>query len=88
MPIQHSPPARQTRSQDRAQAVLTPTPRAPPDGTPAVPQQRAQFGRSSTIQEGRKRVKKIKFFFRSSWWFSRTFKGHGEEEEENSVEEE
>ncbi|MBW0508038.1 hypothetical protein O181_047753 [Austropuccinia psidii MF-1] len=36
MPIQHSPPARQTRSQDRPQAVLTPTPRAPLDGTPAV----------------------------------------------------
>ncbi|MBW0543500.1 hypothetical protein O181_083215 [Austropuccinia psidii MF-1] len=30
MPIQHSPPA-------RTQAVLTPTPRAPLDGTPAVP---------------------------------------------------
>ncbi|MBW0466413.1 hypothetical protein O181_006128 [Austropuccinia psidii MF-1] len=35
MPIQHSPPARQTRSQARAQAVLTLTPRAPLDGTPA-----------------------------------------------------
>ncbi|MBW0581576.1 hypothetical protein O181_121291 [Austropuccinia psidii MF-1] len=33
MPIQHSPPARQTRSQARTQAVLTPTPRAPLDGT-------------------------------------------------------
>ncbi|MBW0543160.1 hypothetical protein O181_082875 [Austropuccinia psidii MF-1] len=29
MPIQHSPPARQTRSQARTQSVLTPTPRAP-----------------------------------------------------------
>ncbi|MBW0589095.1 hypothetical protein O181_128810 [Austropuccinia psidii MF-1] len=35
MPIQHSPPARKTRSQARTQAVLTPTPRAPLDGTPA-----------------------------------------------------
>ncbi|MBW0589439.1 hypothetical protein O181_129154 [Austropuccinia psidii MF-1] len=35
MPIQHSPPARQTRSQARAQAILTPTPRAPLEGTPA-----------------------------------------------------
>ncbi|MBW0498999.1 hypothetical protein O181_038714 [Austropuccinia psidii MF-1] len=35
MPIQHSPPSRQTRSQARAQAALTPTPRAPLDGTPA-----------------------------------------------------
>ncbi|MBW0495441.1 hypothetical protein O181_035156 [Austropuccinia psidii MF-1] len=45
MPIQHSPPARQTRSQARDQAVLTPTPRAPLDGTPAVPQLRAQLDR-------------------------------------------
>ncbi|MBW0472803.1 hypothetical protein O181_012518 [Austropuccinia psidii MF-1] len=33
MPVQHSPPARQTRSQ----AVPTPTPRAPLDGTPEGP---------------------------------------------------
>ncbi|MBW0509391.1 hypothetical protein O181_049106 [Austropuccinia psidii MF-1] len=77
MPIQHSPPERQTRSQVRAEAALTPTPRAPLDGTSAVPQLRAQFGRRSIIQEGRKRAKKIKFFFRN-----------GEEEEENSMEEE
>ncbi|MBW0569918.1 hypothetical protein O181_109633 [Austropuccinia psidii MF-1] len=37
MPLQHLPPARNTRSQARAQAVLTLTPRAPLDGTPAVP---------------------------------------------------
>ncbi|MBW0500894.1 hypothetical protein O181_040609 [Austropuccinia psidii MF-1] len=43
MPIQHSPPARQTRSPARTQAVLTPTPRAPLDSTPAVPQLRAQL---------------------------------------------
>ncbi|MBW0565329.1 hypothetical protein O181_105044 [Austropuccinia psidii MF-1] len=76
MPIQHSPPERQTRSQARAQAVLTPTPRTPLDSTPAVPQLRAQFGRSSTIQEGRKRAKKIKFFFRSN----------GEEEKSDGTE--
>ncbi|MBW0562400.1 hypothetical protein O181_102115 [Austropuccinia psidii MF-1] len=35
MPIQHSPPARLTISQARTQAVLTPTPRAPLDGTAA-----------------------------------------------------
>ncbi|MBW0520827.1 hypothetical protein O181_060542 [Austropuccinia psidii MF-1] len=35
MPIQHLPPARQTRSQARTQAVLTLTLRAPLDGTPA-----------------------------------------------------
>ncbi|MBW0592066.1 hypothetical protein O181_131781 [Austropuccinia psidii MF-1] len=43
MPIQHSPPARQTRSQARTQASLTPTERAPLDGTPAVPQLQAQL---------------------------------------------
>ncbi|MBW0471304.1 hypothetical protein O181_011019 [Austropuccinia psidii MF-1] len=43
MPIQHSPPARKTRSQVRTQDVLIPTPRAPLDGTPAVPQLRAQL---------------------------------------------
>ncbi|MBW0582783.1 hypothetical protein O181_122498 [Austropuccinia psidii MF-1] len=32
MPLQHSPPERQTRSQAQTQAVLTPTPRAPLDG--------------------------------------------------------
>ncbi|MBW0545439.1 hypothetical protein O181_085154 [Austropuccinia psidii MF-1] len=33
MPVQHSHPARQTRSQARAQSVLTPTPRVSLDGT-------------------------------------------------------
>ncbi|MBW0563807.1 hypothetical protein O181_103522 [Austropuccinia psidii MF-1] len=51
MPIQHSPPARHTRSQARTKAVLTPTPRAPLDGTPAVPQLRAQLDRGP-IMEG------------------------------------
>ncbi|MBW0492747.1 hypothetical protein O181_032462 [Austropuccinia psidii MF-1] len=74
MPIQNSPPARQTRSQSRAPAVLTPTPRAPLDGTREVPQLRAKFHRGP-ILEGRKRAKKIKFILRSK-------------EEENSVEEE
>ncbi|MBW0479986.1 hypothetical protein O181_019701 [Austropuccinia psidii MF-1] len=74
MPIQHSPPERQNRSQARAQAVLTPTPRAPLDGTPAAPQLRVQYGRRSTIQEERKRAKKIKLFLKSSWCISRTFK--------------
>ncbi|MBW0591940.1 hypothetical protein O181_131655 [Austropuccinia psidii MF-1] len=76
MPIQHSPPARQTRSQARTQAVLTPTPRAPLDGTPAVSQLRAKLDRGP-ILEGRKRAKKIKGPGED-----------GEEEEENSVEEE
>ncbi|MBW0498317.1 hypothetical protein O181_038032 [Austropuccinia psidii MF-1] len=51
MPIPHSPPARHTRSQARTEAVLTPTPRAPLDGTPEVPQLRAQLGRGA-IMEG------------------------------------
>ncbi|MBW0543585.1 hypothetical protein O181_083300 [Austropuccinia psidii MF-1] len=72
MPIQHSPPAIQKRSQARAQAVLTPTPRAPLDGTPAVPQLRAQFGRRS--------------FSRTT--FKCAGEHGEEEEEEDSVEEE
>ncbi|MBW0565400.1 hypothetical protein O181_105115 [Austropuccinia psidii MF-1] len=47
MPVQHYPPERQTRSQD----VITPTPRAPLDGTPAVPQLRTSFGRKGEGQE-------------------------------------
>ncbi|MBW0539946.1 hypothetical protein O181_079661 [Austropuccinia psidii MF-1] len=65
MPVQHSPPAIQTRSQARAQAVLTPTPRVPLDSTPEVPQLRAQLDRGPHL-EGRKRAKKIKFFFRGN----------------------
>ncbi|MBW0523125.1 hypothetical protein O181_062840 [Austropuccinia psidii MF-1] len=78
MPVQHSPPARQMRSQARTQAVITPTPRAPLDHNPEVIQLRTQFGRRSTIQEGRMRAKKIKFLLR----------GNGKEEEGNSVKEE
>ncbi|MBW0499236.1 hypothetical protein O181_038951 [Austropuccinia psidii MF-1] len=78
MPIQHPPPERQTR----AQAVLTPTPRAPLDGTPAVPPLRSKLDRGPCMEgaapsrkEGRKRT---------------NLKGPGEdgEEEENYVEEE
>ncbi|MBW0535157.1 hypothetical protein O181_074872 [Austropuccinia psidii MF-1] len=43
MPIQHSPPAGQTRSQARTQAVLIPNPRALLDSTPAVPKLRTIF---------------------------------------------
>ncbi|MBW0550855.1 hypothetical protein O181_090570 [Austropuccinia psidii MF-1] len=78
MPIQHSPPARQTRSQARTQAVLTPTSRATLDGTPAVPQLRAQLDRGAHM-EGMKRAKKIKLILRSEY---------SEEEEKRSVEEE
>ncbi|MBW0585247.1 hypothetical protein O181_124962 [Austropuccinia psidii MF-1] len=73
MPIQHSPPARQTRSQARTQAVLTPTPRAPLDGSPPVSQLRAKLDRGPIL---------------TSRTISRGPGEDGEEEEENSVEEE
>ncbi|MBW0524876.1 hypothetical protein O181_064591 [Austropuccinia psidii MF-1] len=50
MPIQHSPPAWQTGSQSRTQAFLTPTPRAPLDGTPAVSQLRAHLDRGPNVE--------------------------------------
>ncbi|MBW0569610.1 hypothetical protein O181_109325 [Austropuccinia psidii MF-1] len=78
MPIQHSPPARHRISQSRTQAVLTPTFRAPLDGTPAVSQLRAKLDRGPTL-EGRKSAKKIKLILRSE---------DDEEEEKNSLEEE
>ncbi|MBW0552446.1 hypothetical protein O181_092161 [Austropuccinia psidii MF-1] len=43
-------PSKQTRSQARAQAALTPTPRVPLDGTPAVPQLRAQLDRGRRME--------------------------------------
>ncbi|MBW0461149.1 hypothetical protein O181_000864 [Austropuccinia psidii MF-1] len=46
IPVQHSPPARQTRSQARAQAFLTTAPRALLDGIPKVLQPRDEFGGS------------------------------------------
>ncbi|MBW0581944.1 hypothetical protein O181_121659 [Austropuccinia psidii MF-1] len=76
MPIQHSPPARQTRTQ----AVLTPTPRAPLDNTPAIPQLRAQLDRGP-IMEGAAPTRKQGRGPRRSSSFSGV-------EEENSVEEE
>ncbi|MBW0581143.1 hypothetical protein O181_120858 [Austropuccinia psidii MF-1] len=101
MPIQHSTPVRQTRSQARTQAVLTPTPRAPLDGTPAVSQLRAKLdrgpileGAAPSIQEGRvpRRSSSFSGVVGRFPGTSRTiFKGpgeDGEEEEENSVEEE
>ncbi|MBW0578637.1 hypothetical protein O181_118352 [Austropuccinia psidii MF-1] len=50
MPIQNPRLARQTRSQARTQAVLTPTPRAPLDGTPAGPQLRAKLDREPILE--------------------------------------
>ncbi|MBW0522479.1 hypothetical protein O181_062194 [Austropuccinia psidii MF-1] len=100
MPIQHSPSARQTRSQARAQAVLTPTPRAPLDSTPEVPQLRAQLyrglileGEAPSRKEGRgpRRSIFLGVVGRFPGLSRTTFKGpgeDGEEEEQNSVEEE
>ncbi|MBW0498160.1 hypothetical protein O181_037875 [Austropuccinia psidii MF-1] len=101
MPVQHSPPARQKRSQARAQAFLPPTPRVPFDGTPEVPQLRAQLD-SRPHLEGEAPSRKEGIGPRRSSSFSglvggfprlsrTTFKGpgeDGEEEEENSMEEE
>ncbi|MBW0572021.1 hypothetical protein O181_111736 [Austropuccinia psidii MF-1] len=101
MPIQHSPPARHTRSQARTQAVLTPTPRAPLDSTPAVPHLRAQLYRGP-IMEGAAPSRKEGRGPRRSSSFSGVVGGFSglsrtslkvpgeddEEEEENSVEEE
>ncbi|MBW0544524.1 hypothetical protein O181_084239 [Austropuccinia psidii MF-1] len=101
MPIQHSPPERQTRSQDRTQAFLTSTPRAPIEDTPEVPQLRAQLDRGP-IMEGEAPSRSKGRGPRRSSSFSgvvRRFPGlsrtsikvpieDDEEEEENSVEEE
>ncbi|MBW0523630.1 hypothetical protein O181_063345 [Austropuccinia psidii MF-1] len=84
MPIQHSPPARQTRSQ----AVLTSTPRAPLYGTLAVPQLRATLDRGPILEgaapsrkEGRgsrrsKISRNFKDCFQMSW--GRWQRGGGE----------
>ncbi|MBW0576316.1 hypothetical protein O181_116031 [Austropuccinia psidii MF-1] len=101
MPIKHSPPARQTRSQARAQYALTITPRVPLDGTPAVLQLRAQLDRGPRMEgaapsrkEGRGPRRSIPLSGAAGGFpgFSRTsLKVQGEdddEEEENSVEEE
>ncbi|MBW0471123.1 hypothetical protein O181_010838 [Austropuccinia psidii MF-1] len=49
MPVQHRPPAKNTRSQ-RHKAVLTPTERAPLDRTPSVHQLSANFDRGSPME--------------------------------------
>ncbi|MBW0475150.1 hypothetical protein O181_014865 [Austropuccinia psidii MF-1] len=101
MPIYHSPPEIQTGSQARAQAVFTPTPRPPLEGTPAVPQLRAHIdsgphleGETSSRKGGRgpRRASSFSGVVGGFPGLSRTTsKGsgeYGEEEEENSVKEE
>ncbi|MBW0465808.1 hypothetical protein O181_005523 [Austropuccinia psidii MF-1] len=51
MPVQHSTPAKNTRSQ-RHQAVLTPTARAPLDCTPSVHQLSANLDRAAPSRRG------------------------------------
>ncbi|MBW0579621.1 hypothetical protein O181_119336 [Austropuccinia psidii MF-1] len=87
MPIQHSPPASQTRSQARTQAVLTPTPRAPLDGTPAVTQLRAKLDRGPTL-EGEAPSRKEGRVPRRSSSFSGVVGIFPGTEEEDSVEKE
>ncbi|MBW0538800.1 hypothetical protein O181_078515, partial [Austropuccinia psidii MF-1] len=90
-----------TRAHARTQAVLTPTPRAPLDGTPAVPQLRAHLDRGPNVEgaalsrkEGRvpRRSSSLSGVVGRFPGLSRTtLKGpaeDGEEEGENSVEEE
>ncbi|MBW0491752.1 hypothetical protein O181_031467 [Austropuccinia psidii MF-1] len=77
MPIQHSTPARQTRTQ----AVLTTTPRAPLDGTPSVPQLRAQLDRGPVWKEQHHPRRKEEGQEDQA-------DSHDEEEEDNYVEEE
>ncbi|MBW0479587.1 hypothetical protein O181_019302 [Austropuccinia psidii MF-1] len=91
-------PSKQTRFQARAQGILTPTTRSPLDGTPEVPQLRAHLdrgpnveGEAPSIQEGREPRRSSSFsgVVGSFPGLSRTtFKGPGEEEERNFVEEE
>ncbi|MBW0567738.1 hypothetical protein O181_107453 [Austropuccinia psidii MF-1] len=89
------------RSQARTQAVLTPTPRAPLDGTQAVSQMRAKLDRGPILEAAEPSRKEGRGPRRSNSFSgvvggfpggSRTiFRGpgeEGEEEEENSVEEE
>ncbi|MBW0492186.1 hypothetical protein O181_031901 [Austropuccinia psidii MF-1] len=98
MPVQNSPPARETRAQARAQDVLTPTPRAPLDGTPAVPQLRAHLNRGPNMKgaaqsrkEGRgpRRLSSFSGVFGTlPGILSTTFKAPGEDdekEEKNTV---
>ncbi|MBW0464345.1 hypothetical protein O181_004060 [Austropuccinia psidii MF-1] len=49
MSVQHSPPAKNTRSQ-RHQAVLTPTARAPLDHTPSVHKLSANLDRGTPME--------------------------------------
>ncbi|MBW0474075.1 hypothetical protein O181_013790 [Austropuccinia psidii MF-1] len=83
MPGQHSPPAKNTRSQ-RNQAVLTPTARVPLDRTPSVHQLSANLDRGPPMEgeapSGRGGIKS-----RRSRSFSGLLDEEGEESEETEV---
>ncbi|MBW0502059.1 hypothetical protein O181_041774 [Austropuccinia psidii MF-1] len=82
MPVQHSPPAKNTRSQTNP-AVLTPTARDPLDSTPSVHQLSANLDRGPPMErEAPSRRGGMKSRR------SRSFSGLLDEEEEESVEEE
>ncbi|MBW0501085.1 hypothetical protein O181_040800 [Austropuccinia psidii MF-1] len=100
MPFQHSPPAIKTRSQARTQSVITLTPRAPLDSSPAVPHLRAHLDRGQFMEgeepsrkEGRGPKKTNSFLGvvgTSTGIQNTTLTGLGEdyvEEEQNYVEE-
>ncbi|MBW0537364.1 hypothetical protein O181_077079 [Austropuccinia psidii MF-1] len=94
MPVQNSPPARKTRSQDRAQAVLTSTSRAPLGGTTEAPQLRNHLEKRPSIHPERGPRRSDSFsgvvgaFPGSSTTTLEGFGEDDEEEEENCVEEE
>ncbi|MBW0461221.1 hypothetical protein O181_000936 [Austropuccinia psidii MF-1] len=100
MPVQHSPTAKNTRSQ-RHQAVLTPTARAPLDHTPPVHQLSERFDRGPPIEGaepsrrgGVKSIRSRSFSgllggYPSIYQWPRRRSGEAEDEEgEESVEEE
>ncbi|MBW0568002.1 hypothetical protein O181_107717 [Austropuccinia psidii MF-1] len=87
---------KQTRSYARTQAVLTPTPRAPLDGTPAVSKLKAKLdqGAAPSRTEGRVPRRSSSFsqvvggFPGTSRTILKVQSEDDDEEEENSVEEE
>ncbi|MBW0483490.1 hypothetical protein O181_023205 [Austropuccinia psidii MF-1] len=91
MPVPNSYPEIKTRSQARPQAVLTPTPREPLDGTPAVPQLNANLDRGKMIEGEESSVWEEKGPTRSRYFSAvvgsfpgmskTTFKGLGEDSE-------
>ncbi|MBW0586723.1 hypothetical protein O181_126438 [Austropuccinia psidii MF-1] len=74
MPVQHSPPAKNTRSQ-RIPAVLTPTARAPLDQTPSVHQLSSNLDRGPPM-EGEAPPRRVGMKSRRSRSFSGILSGY------------